>query len=204
MIVRRRVFCADPLPHEAGPFAHRLMTERLLCQGGSLYFEPTMRAVHDFEGWSMERDLRRQVGWTSIRIRQLDADIPGASVVRLLGPASVPMLYAHRVMESAGKCFLLPRHFGLRWRHVPLLLGLAVLVHSFEMPGTLRALRGREAGPTDYISLSRGTSGAARTSPRRGDRRRAARRRPGSAGGRAAPRDSPASASSPRRARCAA
>jgi hypothetical protein len=150
MIVRRRVFCSDPLPADAGPFAYRLLTERLLRQGGKLYFEPEMRAVHDFEGWPMERDLRRQVGWTSIRIRQLDVNIPGARVVRLLGPAAVPLLYFYRVVESAGHCFRLPRHFGLHRRHIPLLLGLAALVHAFEVPGMLRALGGREPGPTVY------------------------------------------------------
>ncbi|MGH7835249.1 MAG: hypothetical protein ACREQK_16520, partial [Candidatus Binatia bacterium] len=69
---------------------------------------------------------------------------------RLLGPAAVPLLYAYRLIESTGRCFRLPRHFGLHWRHIPLLLGLAVLVHAFEVPGMLRALGGREAGPTVY------------------------------------------------------
>jgi hypothetical protein len=31
-----------------------------------------------------------------------------------------------------------------------LLLGLAALVHAFEVPGMLRALGGREPGPTVY------------------------------------------------------
>jgi hypothetical protein len=150
MIVRRKAFCSNPLPAEAGAFAYRLVTERMLRQGGKLYFEPKMRVVHDFEGWPMERDLRRQVGWTSIRIRQLDGSIPGASVVRLLGPAAVPLLYAYRLIESTGHCFRLPRHFGLHWLHIPLLLGLAAVVHAFELPGMLRALGGRQAGPTVY------------------------------------------------------
>jgi len=150
MIVRRSVFTSDPLPHDAGPFAYRLLTERLLRGGAKLYFEPKMRAVHDFEGWQMERDLRRQVGWTSIRIRQLDENIPGARVVRRLGLAAVPLLYAYRLVESAGHCFRLPRHFGLHWRHIPMLLALAAVVHSFELPGMFRALAGRPAGPTVY------------------------------------------------------
>ncbi len=150
MIVRRSVFCTDPLPDEAGPFAYRMLTERLLRQGGKLYFEPKMRAVHDFEGWPMERDLRRQVGWTSIRIRQLDESIPGAKVVQMLGAASVPLLYGYRLIESTGHCFRLPEHFGLHWRHIPMLLGLAALVHTFELPGMFRALKGLEAGPTVY------------------------------------------------------
>jgi hypothetical protein len=150
MIVRRQAFCTDPLPTDAGPFAYRLVTERMIRRGGTLYFEPTMRAVHDFEGWPMERDLRRQVGWTSIRIRQLDAEIPGARVVRLLGPASIPLLYAYRLVESTGHCIRLPRYFGLGRRHIPLLVGLAALVHTFEVPGMLGAFRGEHAGPTVY------------------------------------------------------
>jgi len=150
MIVRRSVFCSDPLPDNAGPFAYRLLTERLLRHGGKLYFEPGMRAVHDFEGWPMERDMRRQVGWTSIRIRQLDQSIPAATVVRLLGPAALPLFYAYRLAEATGHCFRLPRHFGLHWRHIPMLLSLAALVHAFELPGMFRALEGRPAGPTVY------------------------------------------------------
>lgn len=150
MIVRRDVFRADPLPDDAGPFAYRLLTERLVRQGGKLYFEPKMRAVHDFEGWPMERDLRRQVGWTSIRIRQMDETLPGATVVRTLGPASLPLFYAYRLAESTGHCLQLPRYFGLHWRHIPMLLGLAALVHSFELPGMLRALAGQPAGATVY------------------------------------------------------
>ena len=65
-------------------------------------------------------------------------------------PASVPLLYAYRLAESAGHCFRLPRHFGLHGRHIPMLLALAALVHSFELPGMFSALRGRPAGPTVY------------------------------------------------------
>jgi hypothetical protein len=150
MIVRQRAFRSDALPADAGAFAYRMFTERVLRAGGRLYFEPAMRVVHDFEGWPMERDMRRQVGWTSIRVRQLGANIPGATAVRRLGPAAVPLLYGYRLVESTGKCFRLPRHFGLGRRHIPLLLALATVVHSFELPGMLRAFRGRPAGPTAY------------------------------------------------------
>jgi hypothetical protein len=151
MMVRRERFTADPLPTSAGPFAYRLMTERLVRQGGTpFYFDPAMRAVHDFEGWPMERDLRRQVGWTSIRIRQLDAALPGAQVIRALGLAAVPLLYGYRLMESAGHCVRLPRYFGLGRRHVPMLLALAAIVHACEIPGMLAAFQGESAGPTVY------------------------------------------------------
>lgn len=150
MIVRRSAFTAQTFPVDAGPFAYRILTERLLRAGSRLYFEPAMLAVHDFEGWPMERDLRRQVGWTSIRIRQLDAGIPGARVVRALGRGAIPLLYGYRMVESTGHAVRLPRHFGLRHRHIPLLLSLAALVHAMEIPGMLGAFRGSGAGPTVY------------------------------------------------------
>ncbi len=150
MIGRREPFCVDPLPENAGAFAYRLLTEKWLREGGKLYFEPCMKVVHDFEGWTMERDLRAQVGWTSIHIRQLDRQIPGARVVQLLGVGSIPLLYAYRLIESTSRSLRLTRHFGLRWWHLPLLLGLAVRVHTFEIPGMLRALRGRDEGNTVY------------------------------------------------------
>lgn len=150
MMVRRKVFCADPLPGDAGAFAYRLVTERLQRNGGKLYFEPRMKVVHDFEGWPMERDMRRQVGWTSIRIRQLDPSLPGAGVVRALGPASLPLFWAYRMAESTGHSFRLPRHFGLGWYHVPMLLGLAAVVHALELPGMMRALKQQAGGPTVY------------------------------------------------------
>ena len=150
MIVRRSVFTECPLPEGAGPFAYRLLTEGLLRRGGKLYFEPAMRAVHDSEGWAMERDLRRGVGWTSVRIRQLDATLPGAGVVRGLGPFSIPLFYAYRVGESAGHCLRLPRHYGLSWYHAPLLMGLAMVVHGFEISGMLGAFRNDGAGASAY------------------------------------------------------
>lgn len=150
MIVRRSVFCADQFPADLGAFAYRLLTERLLRQGGKLYFEPGMRVIHDFEGWPMEKDLRRQVGWTSIRIRQLDETIPGANVVRTLGVLSIPLLYSYRMVETTGRCLRLTRHFGLHWTQIPMLLGLAAVVHSFELPGMYHAMGQRAAGPTVY------------------------------------------------------
>jgi hypothetical protein len=150
MIVRREVFCSEKFPTHLGAFAYRVLTEHLLRRGGKLYFEPQMRVVHDFEGWPMERDMRRQVGWTSIRIRQVDDTLPGAKVVRTLGLASLPLFYAYRMVETTGHCIRLPRHFGLGWLHIPMLLALAAVVHAMELPGMFRAFGGQLAGPTVY------------------------------------------------------
>ncbi|MGZ8212232.1 MAG: hypothetical protein ACXWUH_17130, partial [Burkholderiales bacterium] len=59
------------------------------------------------------------------------------------------LLYGYRLMESTGHCFRLPRYFGLHWHHIPLLLALAVLVHSFELPGIFaRCAAGRGGRPS--------------------------------------------------------
>lgn len=150
MIARGDRLSTDELPEGTGAFAYRILTERWRREGDKLYFAPAMKVTHQFEGWSMERDMRRQVGWTSIRIRQLDASIPGARVVRRFGVASIPLLYAYRIVESTGRSLRLFRHFGLHWWHTPLLVGLALVVHGFEAPGMWRALRGQNSGPTVY------------------------------------------------------
>ncbi len=148
--LRRQMFLDVPLPTNAGPFSYRLLTERVLESGGTLLFEPAMKVVHDFEGWPMERDMRRQMGWGSIRIRQVDDSISGSRVVKLLGHASVPFFYLYRMLESTWKGMHLFRHYGLRWYDVPSIVGIAAVIHTFEFPGMLRALGGEDAGSTVY------------------------------------------------------
>ena len=152
MIVRRRVFCANPLPSRSRRLRLSAGDRATVASGGQAVLRACYASRTRFRRLADGAGLAAAGGWTSIRIRQLDADIPGAKVVRLLGPASVPLLYAYRLIESTGPCFRLPRHFGLHWRHIPLLLALAMLVHSFELPGMFRALA-RPAGGSDRLSL---------------------------------------------------
>ena len=150
MIARRDALLATPFPEGLGPFAYRLLTETWRCQGTPLFFCPGMRVVHDFEGWPMERDVRRGVGWTEIRIRQLDERIRGAWVVRRFGVLAIPPLLLYRVVDRLVRALPLLHPFGLRRRDVPLVILLALVVHGFEIPGMVRAFRGLDAGPTVY------------------------------------------------------
>lgn len=150
MIIRREQLLNDPLPEGLGPFAYRLLTEKWHRQGKQLFFCPDMRVVHDFEGWPMERDVRRGVGWTEIRLRQLDDSFRGGRVVRALGALSIPPLYLYRVTDRLTRALPLLRHFGLSWWDAPLVIGLTLYVHALEIPGMVRALRGLDAGHSAY------------------------------------------------------
>ena len=150
MIARRSALEAVALPEGAGPFAYRIQSDAWQRLGYTLRFEPGMHVVHDFEGWDMERDLRRQIGWTSIRIRQLDSQIVGAGIVKSLGIFSLPLFYAYRIAESVGRSFRLTKHFGLELKHVPYLIGLATRVHALELPGMRAALAGQDSGDSAY------------------------------------------------------
>jgi len=150
VVFRRAALLEFPFPTNAGPFAYRLQSENILRNGAGLYFDPAINVVHDFEGWPMERDMRHQVGWASIRIRQLDRELPGASIVNFLGAASLPLFYAYRLTESVGHTLRLWRHYDLRWYQVPLSIALGAVVHGLELPGMLRAVNGRDTGVTVY------------------------------------------------------
>ncbi|MCP9818867.1 glycosyltransferase family 2 protein [Synechococcus sp. Cruz-9H2] len=150
MIARRDALLATPLPEGMGPFAYRLLTETWRREGLPLFFCPEMRVVHDFEGWPMERDVRRGVGWTEIRIRQLDTRIRGALVVRRLGTLAIPPLVLYRVVDRLVRALPLLRPFGLRRGDLPLVIILTLVVHALEIPGMVRALRGLDVGPSAY------------------------------------------------------
>jgi len=117
-IFRRDVLLAHPLPAFPRPLAARLQTESIRLAGGRLYFEPRMRVTHRFEGWPMERRIRRHVGYRAIRLRQLDPRVPHAWMVRL-GIASIPLVLAARTVDSWWDCARAGRHYGLRWFELP-------------------------------------------------------------------------------------
>jgi hypothetical protein len=78
---RRAVFLDHPLPTDAGPFAARMQSESIRRSGRRLLFEPGMLAIHDFEGWRMERDIRRNTGYSTIDTRLRDPSLPVDPVV---------------------------------------------------------------------------------------------------------------------------
>jgi len=148
-ILRRTVFLEHPLPTDGGPFAARLQSEALRRAGRLLLFEPTMCVVHDFEGLAMERDIRRNIGYGTIRIRQLDPCMPWAWLTRL-GVASIPLFVLARTVDSCWDALRAGRHYGLRWFEQPIAFALAFAVHLLEIGGMLSAFRHEAITTTAY------------------------------------------------------
>ncbi len=142
-IFRRDVLLAHPLPAYPRPMAARLQTEAIRLAGGALYFEPSMRVTHRFEGWPMERRIRRHVGYRAIRVRQLDPRVPHAWLVRL-GRLSIPLVLAARTVDSWWNCARAGRYYGLRWFELPAAFVTAIAVHLLEIGGMIDAFA--EAG----------------------------------------------------------
>ena len=138
-IVRRRMLLTHPLPAYARPLAARLQSESIRATGGPLYFEPRMRVTHRFEGWPMERRIRRNVGYRAIRVRQLDPRVPHAWMLRL-GTLCIPLMLAARTLDSCWDCVRSGRHYGLRWFELPAAFATAAFVHLLEIGGMRAAL----------------------------------------------------------------
>ena len=75
---RRSLLMEHPLPEGTGPFFNKLYAQQLIRLGHRILFEPRMLATHDFEGWSMEGDVRRNIGFATIAMRLADPMMPFA------------------------------------------------------------------------------------------------------------------------------
>ena len=137
-IFRRDVLLTHPLPAFPRPLAARLQTEAIRLAGGALYFEPRMRVTHRFDGWPMERRIRRHIGYRAIRVRQLNPRVAHAWMLRL-GMLSIPLIIASRTVDSWWDCIRAGRYYGLRWFELPAAFAIAVVVHLLEIGGMLAA-----------------------------------------------------------------
>jgi hypothetical protein len=131
---RRDVLLAHPMPSMRRAMAARLQSEAIRLAGGRLWFEPRMRAVHRFEGWAMERRIRRNVGYRAVRVRVLEPRVPHAWMLRL-GLAAIPLIVAARTLDSFRDCVRVGRHYGVRPVQLPAALAIAVWVHLLEIGG---------------------------------------------------------------------
>jgi hypothetical protein len=144
-IFRRDVLLRHPLPAFPRPLAERLQIEAIRIAGGALYFEPRMRVTHRFDGWPMERRIRRNVGYRAIRVRQLEPRVPYAWMLRL-GILSVPLILAARILDSWWDCVRAGRHYGLRWFELPAAFATALAVHLLEIGGMMAAFADARPG----------------------------------------------------------
>ena len=117
--------------------------------GGRFLFQPSMIVIHEFEGWSMERDIRCHIGWATIRIRQINPDLRFSWLLQL-GLFSIPLFYGGRVLESWGTCFRVGRQYGFRLTDFPLALILSLWIHFLEIKGMLLAFRHKRVVETKY------------------------------------------------------
>jgi Glycosyl transferase family 2 len=146
---RRSVLLAHPLPLNAGPFASGMHAEAIMRAGGRLFFEPQARVTHAYHGWQMQRDIRRHKGYARIVTRQLDSNLPFATLGRL-GYLSIPLIFGGSLLQSWWKSVLFHRDYGIRWYQFPVLIFFAVVVHGMEIPGIIRGIHGRPITKSHY------------------------------------------------------
>ena len=146
---RREVLRSHPLPSEAGPFSSKLHADAIQRDGWQLLFDPRASATHVFDGWEMERDIRRNMGYGFIKVRQINPELPFGRLVQL-GYASIPFYFLARIVESWWRTAQFYRSYGLQWYELPGVLGLAVGVHVMELPGMITAFQGRTITHTAY------------------------------------------------------
>jgi hypothetical protein len=146
---RREVLRDHPLPSEAGPFSSKLHADAIQRAGWHLLFDPRASATHAFDGWEMEKDIRRNMGYGFIKVRQLNPDLPFGRLVQLRY-ASIPLYFVGRVIESWLRSARFYQSYGLQWYELPAVLGLALGVHVVEVPGMITAFQGRQIAHTAY------------------------------------------------------
>lgn len=137
---RRSAYVAHPLPTGIGTFSSRVQSEMLVRDGWTLWFDPAIVVVHDFEGWTMEADLRRNAGHGTVVTRLRDSSLPYAGLVRL-GPVSIPVILAGKIIDSWRDCMRCGPQYGVSWPNIPVAMFLSIGIHALEIPGMLQAFR---------------------------------------------------------------
>jgi glycosyltransferase involved in cell wall biosynthesis len=133
-IFRRDALLAHPLKDLPRTLALRMQSEEIRLAGGRFYFEPRMAVEHRFEGWPMERRIRRHVGYRTIKVRQLNPAVPYAWLLKL-GLLSIPVFVVARTLDSWWDCLRAGRHYRIRWFELPAAFAIAILVHLMEIGG---------------------------------------------------------------------
>jgi len=146
---RKSVLLEYPFPDAVGAFGERLHVEDMRRAGHRMLFAPGMLTVHAYEGWNMEKDVRRNSGYAAIKVRQIDPRIQFASVL-CLGNLSIPIFVIGRTLYDWWNCLRSGRYYGISWYHQPLALALAVVVHVLEISGMRAALSGGSFGTSEY------------------------------------------------------
>lgn len=146
----RRQFYQDyPLPVGLGAFASRLQSEAILRDGGTLLFDPGLVVIHDFEGWSMECDIRRNYGYGTVITRLRDNRLPYARLIRA-GILAIPLIVAGKTFDTIRDCFRCFQQYNVKTYELPLALAITIVTQFLEIPGMLAAYRGKGLGATAW------------------------------------------------------
>jgi hypothetical protein len=65
----RAVYLGHPLAAVIGHFSGGMQSEAIHRTEGQLLFDPRMRGMHDFKGWLMRVDIRRNCGYGTVIVR---------------------------------------------------------------------------------------------------------------------------------------
>jgi glycosyl transferase family 2 len=121
--------------------------EAFLRDYATLLFDSELVVVHDFEGWLMERDIRRNHGSRTVITRLLDDRLPYARLLRT-GDFAIALIVAGKTLDSVRDCLRCVRHSTVKAYQLPLASALTVATHILEIPWLLAAYRGQTIGAT--------------------------------------------------------
>jgi Glycosyl transferase family 2 len=146
---RRGAYLAHPLPGDTLPFTSTLQSEEIRRDGGELWFEPEMRAVHEYPGWKAHQDICINAGYGTVLCRLRDPHMPYAWLTRL-GFASIPLFIVGKIIDAWVTSVRCARSYDIPWVALPYTLTLAIVTRAMEAPGMLRAFRGESLDATAY------------------------------------------------------
>jgi glycosyltransferase involved in cell wall biosynthesis len=145
---RRAVFLSYPCPKE-GAHMSMLQAEALFRAGHRVLFDPQLSVRHAYDGWNAEREIRRSLGYGVIKTRLIDERLPYAWAARL-GYLSIPLFAALRALHGCWSCLRRRRSYGVAWYELPAAFVLAAIASIMEVPGMVRAVRGRPLGKSAF------------------------------------------------------
>lgn len=149
VVFRTDVYRKHNLPEHLGAFAGRMQCEAILRDGHHLWFDPSIRIVHQFEGWPMEADIRRNLGWCTVATRLDDPRMPYAGLVRL-GAAALPLVWLGKLVNIWRDTLRCRAAYDVRWAELPLALAIGFRVSLMEIPGMWLAYQGKIVEKTAY------------------------------------------------------
>jgi hypothetical protein len=148
-IYRRDAFLAHLLPIRLGPFAARIQSEALLRDAHELRFEPAMLVTHAYDGWAMERDIRRNVGYGTVITRLNDRRLPFAWLTRP-GVVAIPLIVLGKTFDAFADGWRCHDAYGISAVQLPYVWLVAIRVQLMEARGMAEAFRGATIAGTAY------------------------------------------------------